>query len=161
MVPRDFTDVASGVLDLECDQQARLRTAVGRAYYAVYLAGRAAIAHFSVYVSSNADSHEEVASVLSSSTDREIRALGDMLGKLRRRRNDADYVLYPSSHPETDDSVEATVLGAYIAIETLDTLILSHGPAAEARRHVMASESPRNLANARIRIAERRKRPGP
>jgi hypothetical protein len=84
--PLEFLALARTLTDLG-ENEANLRTAVGRAYYAVFLVARQRTG----VSAASGSAHGDVVRALSAHD----RALADQLGRLRRLRNVADYELVP------------------------------------------------------------------
>lgn len=83
--PLAFLELARELAD--GDDEARLRTAVGRAYYALFLVGREKSG-----VRVKKDVHKAVVNAVK----KRHRSLGDQLDSLRRLRIVADYELLPN-----------------------------------------------------------------
>ena len=84
--PLEFLALARTLTDLG-DNEANLRTAVGRAYYAVFLVARQRTG----VSTASGTAHGDVVRALRARD----RALADQLGRPRRLRNVADYELVP------------------------------------------------------------------
>jgi hypothetical protein len=115
--PREFQRLA-----IELAQRggpAELRTAIGRAYYAVFNTSAEMLRRFKVPVTRNAAGHGEVLRYLGNSGDAELIDAGYKLGTLRARRNAADYDL-TSSEAENANTVRSVVETARRILEVID-----------------------------------------
>jgi uncharacterized protein (UPF0332 family) len=88
--PQHFLNLATNLAsDAKYNDEARYRTAISRAYYAAYLVGRKKLELTGYTFSREENTHQTVIGFI-----RRINpAIGDMLSKLRKKRNDADYEL--------------------------------------------------------------------
>lgn len=71
--------------------EAAARSAVSRAYYAVFHAARERLRSESVSIGTGYDSHGQVIEAFEKNVDRARKAVGSRLRALRRQRNAADY----------------------------------------------------------------------
>ncbi|MBF0478280.1 MAG: hypothetical protein HQL26_02245 [Candidatus Omnitrophica bacterium] len=69
----------------------KIRTAVSRAYYYLFLKIRASLESVGLKFKRAAEDHDEVKNMLLKTDITEARAVGLSLEELRRKRNDADY----------------------------------------------------------------------
>ena len=91
MRPRAFHELATRLASSE--DPADLRTAISRAYYAVYHVAREMLESASFRISKGPAGHAEVFRCLSNCGIPELQRMSSDLGDLRSRRNDADYDL--------------------------------------------------------------------
>ena len=93
--PIKFLDLATKLLyDINYDEDARYRTCISRAYYAVHLFTKNKLKDIGVIIKIEKDErkgaiHDKVIDGLKMKNGN----LGDMLSKLRDKRGDADYTL--------------------------------------------------------------------
>ena len=83
------------------DKEARTRTAIGRAYYALFLAIRTAIwtqEGRETHGRENRIEHGVLKNSLDSAASDDLNILAKLLGELYDARRQADYVLEPSAH---------------------------------------------------------------
>ena len=83
------------------DKEARTRTAIGRAYYALFLEIRTAIRTREGRATHGRDGridHGALKNSLASASNPELKKLAKHLGELYEARRQADYVLEPSKH---------------------------------------------------------------
>ena len=117
MNPRDFHQLASklaaGV------NAAELRTAVGRAYYAVYNVGVEILTGMGFRINEGPGGHGDVQKRLHNSGDDEIKNVAAQLSTLHSNRRDADYRMY-KKNVENEKTVQAIVKQAGEMIQTLD-----------------------------------------
>ena len=116
MDPRRFHNLAERLA--RSNEAAELRTAVSRAYYAVYNVAAAYLNQI-VPLSRGPGGHGQVQRLLTNSEDVVIAQLGFDLGNLHSRRIDADYDMLDSK-PETQKTVQSVVEKAGALIAALD-----------------------------------------
>jgi uncharacterized protein (UPF0332 family) len=92
--PHDFLTLARELAG-QNDEQGRLRTAVGRAYYALFL-----IAREKTHIMAKRETHEKVIQALKKTPG--YRPTADQLDKLRRLREVADYELAPKDPTDSN-----------------------------------------------------------
>lgn len=94
MDARDFHELA--VRLVAGSSAAESRTAIGRAYYAVFNVGAQHLRSLGFHVGRRAGVHGEVDKCLSNSGDPEVMRVASDVSRLHSRRNRADYQLDPS-----------------------------------------------------------------
>lgn len=97
MEAKDFLEVAKRLQD--SDREAERRTAISRAYYAVFNLVKGFLANAQITLPKDAAGHEKAHQYLLNSGLPEARKLADDLSTLRVRRNDADYELLSPKYP--------------------------------------------------------------
>lgn len=118
MDPRDFHKLAirlaGGSSAADC------RTAIGRAYYAVFNVGAQHLRNLGFKVRKGPGAHGEVQLCLANSGDADVMRAASDIGLLHSRRNKADYQL---DHRDVEDPavVRTVVDSAGQRIVTLDT----------------------------------------
>jgi hypothetical protein len=118
--PLDFLRLADGLATEDADEAA-LRTAVGRAYYAVFLVARAKTG-----VQGKRQAHERVRQAISPVNDR----LAAILGTIATVRYFADYELRPANTDFSDwkrnwQNVRQNAIRVLEELESLPDLTLS------------------------------------
>ena len=98
---------------------AELRTAISRAYYAVYHVSVELLGEMSFQIHKNATGHREVLDHLSNSGDAEVQRASVQLGDLQGKRNRADYDL-DVPDVENPNTARLTVTLAATLIHTLE-----------------------------------------
>ncbi|NYZ16754.1 hypothetical protein HL658_29765 [Azospirillum sp. RWY-5-1] len=103
IIPDDFLTEAVDLFRSADGREARLRTAVSRAYYAAYHAGRLhAEAHrLRVVVPVKGGVHVRLVAQLRSSTDQRVLWAAEGLAGLKGMRVQADYGIGSDLHPRT------------------------------------------------------------
>lgn len=91
MEGKDFLELAKKLQN--SDEEASLRTAVSRSYYAIFNHVKDFMTANGIKLPSAAEAHEKAQQYLSNSGIEEAEDLADDLDNLRRNRNDADYEL--------------------------------------------------------------------
>lgn len=91
MNPDEFLDLADRLS--KAAGEAERRSAISRAYYGVFHAGRVLIEACDVIVPKSAEGHRVVIWCLKESHDAELETAGRKLDSLRSTRNQADYQL--------------------------------------------------------------------
>jgi len=87
--PRGFFSLADRLLtDGEYRGESRIRTAIGRFYYAAFLLARKRLQEKGIRVSDGAKIHE---AVIEKYMDMRLSSIGNRLDQLRERRVEADY----------------------------------------------------------------------
>lgn len=117
MDPREFHILASELVNRK--RAADIRTAISRAYYAVFNVGVGILVELGFKVSEGTGGHGEVRHRLSNSGDSELAKVGSQLGDLQSRRIHADYRL-AQKDIESQKVAEALVQLAGKMIRTLD-----------------------------------------
>lgn len=127
--PVQFAEIAIRIAEEKnYDPESRSRTALGRAYYALFLATRAAIRRAQGRdIDEKIRKHGDLTNVLFDSGDDELIALGTTLQDLYEYRRRADYVLAPDeswrariSKPTTASMKAKTAKKAIEMIRSLD-----------------------------------------
>ncbi len=117
MRPEAFLDVAD---ELAVGDAPRLRSAVSRAYYAVYhVASRAT---HDLGGPARSSSHDLVGNRFQSSSDPAVSALGQRFLNLKAARNRADYTLDDGLDVESQSTVEVLVREAHGLLEAFEQL---------------------------------------
>src|SRR6185369_6227117 len=93
MQGREYLDLAREILLGATEKH--WRGAAGRAYYAVFLEGREALARWGFVPARHENAHHFVKVHCSYPSDAELKRIGRMLARLGRLRNQADYNLSP------------------------------------------------------------------
>ncbi|MBM4323153.1 MAG: hypothetical protein FJ115_06295 [Deltaproteobacteria bacterium] len=117
MDPREFHILASELVSR--NRAADLRTAISRAYYAVFNLGVGILVELGFQVREGTGGHGDVRHRLSNSGDSELVKVGSQLGELQSRRIQADYRL-TQKDIENQKMAEALVQLAGKMIRTLD-----------------------------------------
>jgi len=87
--PRKFLDIGKRLLeDRGYDEDGRVRTAMGRFYYAAFLVAFQKLQSQSIPIQDNSKIHKEVIDIY---MDKGFSSIGDLLDQLREMRVDADY----------------------------------------------------------------------
>jgi len=87
--PRKFLDIGKGLLeDRGYDEDSRVRTAIGRFYYAAFLVAFQKLRSQGIPIQDDSKIHKEV---IDAYMDRGLSSIGDLLDQLREMRVDADY----------------------------------------------------------------------
>ena len=117
MDPREFHSLASKLAGN--GSPVEVRTAISRAYYAVYHVGAEILREMGFRINRSASGHADVRFRLSNSGDTEVIKIGAQLGDLQNKRNEADYDL---SKPgaENRKTAQAIVAQAGRMIRILD-----------------------------------------
>ncbi|MCI0357412.1 MAG: hypothetical protein L0211_02880 [Planctomycetaceae bacterium] len=102
--------------------EAERRSAISRAYYAIFHAARLVVEDCGVVRPSTAEVHDKLAKCLQNGRDVELAMVGDKLNMFRAARNSADYRLNDQSF--TNGKFVALQLA--MARETADSLAASH-----------------------------------
>ena len=95
------------------------RSAISRAYYAVFQVGRNLLKEMGFNIAGNAPAHEEVYQHLRNSGDDELAKAASKMNDLRTRRNHADYRL-DRSDVEKKENASMHVQQAARLIETIE-----------------------------------------
>jgi len=95
----DLAQALTGVSTVTVTQEAKLRSAISRAYYSAYHQARLYLMGKGVQFTKSSLAHQSVAQFLSMSADRTLKSLGNDLTRLRDYRNEADYELVMSRNP--------------------------------------------------------------
>ena len=100
--PALFTKIGRSLTEQgNLDKEARTRTAIGRAYYALFLAIRKAIREAegkAIHGRGDRVNHGFLQSTLASASNIDLVVLAETLSELYEARRQADYVLVPQSH---------------------------------------------------------------
>ena len=103
MIPKDYISFAELLVDKTDDSDAlkaaKYRSAISRAYYAVFHHGVKVLRNCSATLSNKADDHQIVCQTMCECAVKGFKSIGGNLRDLRDWRNDADYQL-------DNDSVE-------------------------------------------------------
>lgn len=124
MDPREFQRLARTLVHGR--DAAELRTAISRAYYAVFLVAVELLDGMGFSIPRNHQGHTEVQNYLNHSGQADIRAIGSQLGDLRAKRNRADYQLN-SLDVENPNTVRLLILQATQMIDTMERHFLGNG----------------------------------
>ena len=91
--PIDFIKLSKELLDSSSPNEAKLRTAIGRAYYGVYLNAAKNYATDKGFELSDGRvrSHQRFIQELKGNPDKNLQKLGNQLFQLKRAREEADY----------------------------------------------------------------------
>jgi hypothetical protein len=118
MDPRDFHQLAARLA--AAGGAAEARSAISRAYYAVFNVAAQSLRQLGFAVGRGAAAHGEVEKCLSNSGDADAQQVGSRLSVLHSRRNRADYQLDKS---DVEDAREARVVVGQASdmIRALDT----------------------------------------
>ena len=120
MQGRKFLDVAT---ELAANTtEAHWRSAVGRAYYALFLEGREALRRWGFSIPSRNQVHAFVRLRFSYATLVDLKRIGDILDRLVQYRNLADYDLASSPHFVTNVKAKRAVADATNALGLLDPI---------------------------------------
>lgn len=93
-----FLDHAKSI---QTQGEAQCRTAISRAYYAVYCTARDKLAESQIQLSKSADTHEQVRNYFNLSGDYDSKKIAAELDRLRVLRNNSDYDLTFNGDPNT------------------------------------------------------------
>ena len=119
MLAQDFQNVAEALA--KNNNPAYLRSAVSRAYYAVYNTATEILRNLGFQVSQNANGHMDVIRKLSNAGNINIRKVGIDVGALESMRIDADYRLTnPRTKVEDKNTVTLWVLKARQTLKILE-----------------------------------------
>src|SRR5262245_12041566 len=102
--------------------EAHWRTAVGRAYYTVFLEAREALRRWGCSIPPREQAHRFVRLRFSFPADVTLKRIGDSLDQLGRWRNHADYELSPGKPFATSRASQMAVTLADDAVELLDQI---------------------------------------
>jgi hypothetical protein len=116
---RDFLTVAGEVI--RGTTAAHWRTAVGRAYYALFLEGREALLRWGFPPAARDRSHLFVRLCFVLASDPDLKDIGRSLEWLGQRRNDADYTLR-SPHFASVGVARRALRDAHAALAILDAI---------------------------------------
>jgi hypothetical protein len=139
MNPSDFLTVARDLADKESPTAAELRTAVGRAYYALFNSAVLFLGKCGVAVRDTQQGHREVPKALRQCGDAQLRNVAADLDSLRTTRWEADYDMN-AARPEHQKTVKKDVAHARQASRDLETC------AADAARFQAVRQALRNWA---------------
>lgn len=117
MDPRDFHQLASHLV--RSSSAAEIRTAISRAYYAVYHVSAEILRAMGFQISTGPQGHGDVRNRLSNSGAPEVMRIGSQLGDLQGRRIQADYRL-DNLEVENPKTAHALVEQAARMIQTLE-----------------------------------------
>jgi uncharacterized protein (UPF0332 family) len=107
----DFLDLAEELASRSGDESA-LRTAISRAYYAAFHAGREYLAYVAISIDRTGNAHQQVRSELGARDD----PIGQDLLRLHRLRKEADYDDFMA------DVEEQAVVAASVARSTIERI---------------------------------------
>ena len=116
MDPRKFLELAEQLT--QRSDPAELRTATGRAYYAVFNVAVEILDQI-IPLSKGAAAHGQVQRILTNCGDIDLITAGRKLGNLHSRRIDADYEM-GNTTAESPKTVRASVNEASVLIDALD-----------------------------------------
>lgn len=118
MNPRDFHQLASELC--QGNRAVNFRTAISRAYYAVYNVGFEILSGMGFRLSTGSAGHGDVRNRLSNSGEEQIVSIGSKLSTLESMRIKADYKL-DRKDVENPKTAQAIVRQVEEIIQTLDT----------------------------------------
>ena len=118
MDPREFQRFAFRMVT-SSDQPAQMRTAVSRAYYAVFNVGVEHLERLGFKVNKGPKGHHDVINRLSNSGDPDVERVGSQLTTLQHKRIQADYRLNEKNIENPNDA-KLNVMLADRLISTLD-----------------------------------------
>jgi uncharacterized protein (UPF0332 family) len=117
MDPREFQNLASELVNGR--RASEIRTAISRAYYAVYNVGVEILTELGFRISEGPSGHAEVRNRLSNSGESKVVMVGSQLNDFYTRRLHADYRLNRKD-VENQKTAQALVELAKMMIRTLD-----------------------------------------
>lgn len=102
--------------------EASLRSSISRAYYAAFHAAKSYIEKTEVMSPFRGKTNDHGAAIdyLQSHSDHQLRKMGEQLGRLRRRRNNADYDVHPRI---TDKHAEGAIRNARDIVDALGSAV--------------------------------------
>lgn len=124
----DFMQVAQDLMisaDMQSKMDARYRTAIGRAYYAVYCTARdylIANGELTIEEDERRDLHAEVRRILKSHSNNARNLVSENLNTLREYRNSADYDSYAPNREVGQPAVERCIALADRTLESIGHL---------------------------------------
>lgn len=103
----NLAEMLTGRTTIPSSQEAKLRSAVSRAYYAAFCQARNHLRDEEGHtIPPGGQAHPYVRDALRSSSDRARKQIGNDLDRLRRRRNQADYEdVFPALPAEADTAL--------------------------------------------------------
>lgn len=116
MNPRAFLELARHLLDE--NTPAKCRTAVSRAYYAVYNFSVETLKDLGIQVAQGPGGHGQVVNYFSNAGDRGLSEVGAQMGTLHAKRINADYRLANAGW-ESHSYAEIAVRQASVMLETV------------------------------------------
>jgi hypothetical protein len=119
MKPSDFVTVALDLVNKAAPTAADLRTAVSRAYYALYNTAVAFLSQVGLSAVSTQEAHREIPKGLRHCADPKLMAVAAVLDGLRTARWEADYDMAAAS-PEHLKTVKKHVHHAKQAVKELE-----------------------------------------
>jgi len=117
MNPRDFLGIATKLSN--GNTSAEYRTAVSRAYYAVYNVGVEVLGSMGIHISEGPQGHAHLQHDLGNCGDLELAKIGIQLGDLHHKRIMADYKVSDIRH-DSQKTSQALVRQAEKMISSLD-----------------------------------------
>lgn len=123
MDPRHFTHIARSIPSLRCNEQARCRSAVNRAYYGAFNAAADALLDIGINVGDGPQAHANTYRFLQKSGDVDLRTAGGELYDLSKLRRIADYEMGPRPEVEAEKSSEMAVELSGKIIREIDALL--------------------------------------
>ena len=93
MEPKEFLHLADELKNDRNKTEAKLRTSIGRSYYALYNLMKSCLVSLGFKISTGHNGHTEVKNCFSGCGIDSLAQIGSALGSLRSDRNKADYGL--------------------------------------------------------------------
>lgn len=116
----DFFELAKDLAHCDSPNEAYKRSAIGRAYYAIYCSARNRLIDGGIYIKANADAHQEVCQTYDRSKDFEAKRIAATLDRMRIHRNSADYD--DVFQGDLDKALDLTLSRAAQALTFIDQL---------------------------------------
>src|SRR5215213_408395 len=138
MDPRRFLELAESLVrearaaGSSADTEANCRTAVGRAYYAAFLAARSFVEQLGYVVTETGACHDAVYKVLNNCTDPNLRTVADHLSALGTSRRIADYKMQDrraSTVGQADSMVQHSTAAVDLLAQLLTGVLTYNRPA--------------------------------
>jgi len=142
MTGREFLKASEYLLKRR--EEATLRFAISRSYYALFHEGRAFLSDLQVPCSRGPQAHGEVRHRLNNCGDQQMLEVARLLAQLHKQRLTADYELEDKSFLDTNTCVLLTKSAA-IGIAYLDTARQSPARCTQIRQAILEYE--RNLSS--------------
>src|SRR5207247_2642979 len=120
MQPRDFLDVARS--DVNGPSEAYWRAAMSRAYYALLLEARDVLERWGFTPPARDRVHTFVRLSFVFARDQDVKAIGYVIERLVKLRNEADYQISQSGRFADDADARQAILEAAAAIDLLDQI---------------------------------------
>jgi hypothetical protein len=120
MQGREYLELAREVFQGRTEKH--WRGAAGRAYYALFLEGREALARWGFVPARHESAHHFVRVHFSYPSDADLKQIGQLLDRLGRLRSQADYVLSALPDFQSDTAARQAIDRADVAIKLLDAI---------------------------------------